>query len=774
MDESDASFPTLQHLARQRVVGLVGECSVHAIGPAAWCKLSAPQWSLVLSLAAAYKLLTDDVLVALAAAPDPPALAELKLAGAGGHLTGVGVAALASCEVLCSSLRALDLSRCIAVPPDALCTLLKRCTGLQRLVLLRTTAATDEVLCSLPPSLEALDVTRSTRVTDKGLCALAASPCSATLVTAVLDACPGISGAGVEQLVASCPCLSALSIARGRRVTPNALLPALSTPARALTVLNISRCRNITHTILEPLACAICDAPTLTYLDLSSSGVGQGGEEATRALEAFFAAIEPSRPPLGVLYLSDCRAVTDRVVVALAGALDHSLRRLYLSECSELSSWSLALLLQCCESLQVLNIAKCTRVDDTTFCGPIALPPMPPDEASDLVARFYDALERPFALPRTLQTLNLSHCSNLTPRTTKALAQLPSLGWIEASNCVNMIDDDGLLALAQPSLHSLDITHCTHLTGACFDELGRRFCRDGAPFRWLMFAQTEVGAEPLSRFLSQCHSLQILNMSSCASVTVQVLETVLEQCPVLSRLDACRCAGLDTDAPGDANDAPLHTSPHKHRMLETVNITGRGCLRAEVLAMPTRMPNLKSLSFSGAANLTDAHVEHILRGCPDMQYLNLAMCGGVGDGTVNAAAQLAPRLATLIMGGCSRITDVSVANLLRTSTVLVDLDLTGCGAVTAASIAQLAQAEVAPNLLSLALTGCDVSSGLVHRIGLERKALTVTFKRSKQRSSNATQKPEQPPNARRRTDQQQRRQEDQDAPHQTAHEQDTS
>ena len=157
-----------------------------------------------------------------------------------------------------------------------------------------------------------------------------------------------------------------------------------------------------------------------------------------------------------------------------------------------------------------------------------------------------------------------------------------------------------------------------------------------------------------------------------------------------------------------------------------------------------------------------------------MQYLNLAMCGGVGDGTVNAAAQLAPRLATLILGGCSRITDASVANLLRTSTVLVDLDLTGCGAVTAASIAQLAHAEVAPNLLSLALTGCDVSSGLVHRIGLERKALTVTFKRSKQRSSNATQKPEQPPNARRRTDQQQRRQEDQDAPHQTAHEQDTS
>ena len=749
---------TLEQLCLRRVVELVGEGSACVVGPGAWARLPAARWERVLAAAAQRKVLSDAVLAALASAAAPvPALRTLHLAGAGGRVTDTGLRALATRPALCAGLVHLDLSKCAACTPAGLCVLLRACPALEALVPVRTPAAADAVLGALPPALRALDVSRSARVTDAGLRALAGAACAATLARVVLLGCARVTGAGVAALLAACPALMALSVARCARVTDAALVPALARPlpfARPpLTALSVARCRAVTRALLPPLARALAACPALTHLDLASSGLGSTRDPAnTLALCDFFHALEQGPQEHGdggqqqqrieVLYLADCPAVTDAVVEAVADALHAGLRRLYLSECVQVTARGVGRVVARCRALEVLNVARCAALDDTLFCA------------------------APAGLPPRLATLNLSHCTRLTARTAHALAALPALAWLEASGCAGMVDDAGLAALARPALQFVDLSGCRAVSDAGLAALV------AAPhgctrLRWLMLAQTPLSARGLAAALAHGAHLELLNLTACPAVTPAVLNTVLRACPVLARLDCSKCPGLyhsDDDDDNDDNNVAMtdddgpecfsewmhnhhhqedeegehHQHNHHHRMLETVHLSGQGRLRDEVVALLGRMPNLRSLTLCGARNVGAAAVRHVLARCTELQYLNLSGCTAVDDAALLApSAPAAARLATLVLEGCARVTDAAVAHVLAAGAALEELNLSGCTRVTNASIGLLRDAAHCPHLHALCLCDCRVSITLLRDLAALRPHLAIRFKGARTVSATA-------------------------------------
>lgn len=810
---------TLAQLCLRRVVELVGEESESVVGADAWGRLPAWRWERVLAAAARRKGVGDGVLCALArATPPAPALRVLVLAGAGARVTDAGLRALASAPARCAALEVLDLSKCAACTAAGVSTLLRACPALRELVLVRTPAASDALLCSgaLPPALHTLDVSRAVRVTDAGLRALAGAQCSTTLARVVLLGCARVTDAGVGALLAACPALRALSLARCARVTDAALVPALARPppfARPpLTLLSVARCRALSRALLSPLARALAACPALTHLDLASAGLGSTRDPLnTQALVQFFSSLkvgfgrhgshldaieqeeQEQEQHIEILYLADCPAVTDEVVEAVSDALHTSLRRLYLSECVQVTSRGVGSVLSRCHALEVLNIARCAAVDDAAFTGPDA------------------GVQR--ELPCNLATLNLSHCIRLGERTAAALAALPSLTWLEAAGCGDLVDDGALHALARPALQFVDLSGCARVSDAGVAAL------TAAPhgctrLRWLTLAQTGLSARGLAAALAHGRHLELLNLTACPAVTPAALAAVLRACPVLTRLDCSKCPGLyyednededdskmeDDDGVGgdgvdgeegrmennemqnDKNDkddeegvqpvdwdettmgdsfeeeATTGTTqpPAAHRMLETVHVAGAGRLRGEVVGLLGRLPCLRSLTLCGARNVGAAALRHVLARCTELQYVNLSGCTAVSDAALAALPpRTAARLTALVLEGCARVTDAGAARIISAAAALEELNLSGCVRVTNASVGLLRDPACCPHLLALCLCDCRVAVSLLRDLAALRPHLAIRFKGARTVAAPVSDDPDRsapPPSRRSRQD----------------------
>ncbi|XP_075061344.1 F-box and leucine-rich protein 22 [Mixophyes fleayi] len=69
-----------------------------------------------------------------------------------------------------------------------------------------------------------------------------------------------------------------------------------------------------------------------------------------------------------------------------------------------------------------------------------------------------------------------------------------------------------------------------------------------------------------------------------------------------------------------------------------------------------RCPNLRTLTLSGCAHVTDENVIQILKHCPHLQSLKLENCSGVTDRTLATVPLLSKRLHTLHVNFCRNIT----------------------------------------------------------------------------------------------------------------------
>ncbi|XP_068128694.1 F-box and leucine-rich protein 22 [Hyperolius riggenbachi] len=75
-----------------------------------------------------------------------------------------------------------------------------------------------------------------------------------------------------------------------------------------------------------------------------------------------------------------------------------------------------------------------------------------------------------------------------------------------------------------------------------------------------------------------------------------------------------------------------------------------------LLQVSKRCSNLRTLTLSGCAHVTDETLIHIMQHCPDLQSLQLENCSGVTDRMLTMVPVLCRRLHTLHVNFCRNIT----------------------------------------------------------------------------------------------------------------------
>jgi hypothetical protein len=276
--------------------------------------------------------------------------------------------------------------------------------SLRRLALDGVVTLTDAHLVAtiLPacPNLTHLSLAHCPGLTDDTLRALAASPCARTLVSLRLTGCTGLTGAGVKAvLVAAAEGATAAGAARMRN-------------------LELRGVRGLTDVTLESI---VAHCPRLGALDCSSGDPFAGGAAPIAAVSS-----ANNAGPL------DPTAITDAGVSALLLALP-DLRTLRVGGHAGVGDGSLASFVHLAPSLETLDVRGCKGVGDATLVAVAAACPRVRELRLFGCGSVTDAGLAALASLRSLETLDVFGCRNLTAEGLRRLVEALAGGQDEAA-----------------------------------------------------------------------------------------------------------------------------------------------------------------------------------------------------------------------------------------------------------------------------------------------------------------------------------------------------
>ena len=253
----------------------------------------------------------------------------------------------------------------------------------------------------------------------------------------------------------------------------------------------------------------------------------------------------------------------------------------------------------------------------------------------------------------SLESLELGGCSHLTNDGLRALAAAPRLRArlrrLNLRSCWQ-ITDAGIGHLA--GIRSSTTTTNPHLDGDNEDDIGL------AALEVLVLQDCQKLSDAALRMLQEGGSLRTLrslNLSFCASITDSGLRS-------LGRLTALESLNL--------------------RACDNVGDLGLAYL-AEASV------NLASLDVSFCERVSDAGLGHIAGGLFSLRRLALAGCRRISDEGLGQVAKTLLDLDTLSVGQCVRIGDRSLELIAAHLRQLRRIDLYGCPRLSAAGVVAL-------------------------------------------------------------------------------------
>ncbi|KAH3758139.1 leucine Rich Repeat family protein [Pelomyxa schiedti] len=564
-------------------------------------------------LADSRTLLSDDVLYAfIRACADRHSSAAVRSVDAESTLIS---------PVLAPSTRSIDLSWSFCFSEKALCDLCASQPPISHLKLVRTTGVSDAVLeltaKSSGATLVSVDISRCPNVTYKGVAALAAMCHEISEFTAF--ACNKLDDQAVLSL-ATLPNLQELSLGRCSLIT-NAAVSQLISSCTSLTSLCLSRCRKLSYQALIQLK----SLTALTSLDLSYLNVENLGD-------VLFALKN-----LRILYLSNSVGVTDTVLKSVAEGCT-GLTRLFLSTQLHITDVGVKSILCGCPELQRLNLSNCSTLTEASF---------------DVQG------------PLNLNTLNLSHCTNVSPGMISKLG--PMMHTLELSHCKRLTVSTTIpiIAINFPSIRLLDLS-ASALDSDSFDYL-TAMC---SLLQWLIITETKILDSDLPK-LSRLSHLELFNVSWCPNLTPIAMTLVLQHAPRITRFDATFCplfTSQNCTAPG------LRFIPH--RVIEFLSLSGNH-LHSPQLQFICALPYLQTLVLSGN-DVDDETLSGIVQSCKGMQNLNITGCVKITDSSLVQISVHSVHLSALHAHGLPLITNKGVTEILLRCTEVMTLDFSGC------------------------------------------------------------------------------------------------
>ncbi|PBP19288.1 F-box domain-containing protein [Diplocarpon rosae] len=293
------------------------------------------------------------------------------------------------------------------------------------------------------------------------------------------------------------------------------------------------------------------------------------------------------------------------------------------------------LALQQCNRIERLTLTGCKGLTDSGISGLLK-------DSKNLLALdisgVYQVTETSiYALAahcHKLQGLNITGCTKISNQSMIAVAEACNyLKRLKLNNC-EQLDDSGIMAFAVncPNILEIDLHQCRLITNGPVTALIQR----GQALRELRLAHCELISDeafmPLSLNKTFEH-LRILDLTSCARLTDQAVEKIIEVAPRLRNLVFAKCRNL---------------SDHS---VNAISKLGK---------------NLHFLHLGHCSQITDGAVKKLVQYCNRIRYIDLGCCINLTDDSVIKLATL-PKLRRIGLVKCSNITNKSVYALAQST-----------------------------------------------------------------------------------------------------------
>ncbi|XP_060110337.1 F-box/LRR-repeat protein 2-like [Heteronotia binoei] len=509
-----------------------------------------------------------------------------------------------------------------------------------------------------------------------------------------------ITEACFEELLFTCPCLATLDLSSCNSLfMPGTLLSKQETFLQAqealanLQNLNLSGVRYLSDLTFNRLTRC---TPRLARLSLARCHITfefdayRGSRDynssallSFRNLLRFFTEQASSMKALDLSGTS----ISSQAMKSLVRVQNLCLHEVVLQGCRDLSDEAVSILGQHQPRLTTLDLSGCSELTNRAILALCSCLPDLQCLGLGKLPRVTDAGFQGISHLRNLRSLNVSECSLVS-----SSELVKALGAIEG----------------QPQLVSLNVAFCALLKDSSVISL----------------------AGALSR------SLQVLDLSSCTSITnqsIQAISTYLLNLTVL-RLAWCKeltdWGLLGVEQPREARDhfkekdagpkfsrnfgnmgfflpppqdleqeAPILTDltkrdgQQKHRAsldsltrLQELDLTACGKLTDMSIAKVISFPELRHLALSLVPNITDASLTAIARHCRSLEHLSLSHCMNLTDKGFAEAANTLPRLQHLVLSGCNQLTLQTLRAIGRECRQLKCLDVSMCSGISMADV----------------------------------------------------------------------------------------
>uniref|UniRef100_A0A672Y6V9 F-box domain-containing protein n=2 Tax=Sphaeramia orbicularis TaxID=375764 RepID=A0A672Y6V9_9TELE len=318
-----------------------------------------------------------------------------------------------------------------------------------------------------------------------------------------------------------------------------------------------------------------------------------------------------------------------------------------------------------------------------------------------------------------LQRLDISACTELTSRAVVSIAQgLKSLMYLSLSGNWRVTEKGLTDLLSVPSLRSLDLSECLHVSGTEMVKGLQTGCDAGrAPLETLNLKSCtyirDLAVFSLTQLLGD--TLRELDLTSCVNVTdlsVRAIATYLHRLVVL-RLGWCKeitdwgLLGMvvatqykPDQETGDNGPTFTRTfgnmgffKPPRLPFDERPKLVTQDDLeqfKQQEGASLLALNRLQELDLSACAKLTDSSITQVV--CyPDLHRLSLSMLPDISDASLVSVASHCRSLTSLELSHCPQISDRGVAQAAPYLHRLQHLSLSCCSNITDRSLFLLAQ-----------------------------------------------------------------------------------
>ncbi|KIV78853.1 hypothetical protein PV11_06462 [Exophiala sideris] len=259
---------------------------------------------------------------------------------------------------------------------------------------------------------------------------------------------------------------------------------------------------------------------------------------------------------------------------------------------------------------------------------------------------------------RKLQALDVTDLDALTDRTLHVVADnCAKLQGLNITNCVN-ITDDSLVEIAAHcrQLKRLKLNGVVRASDLSITAVARN-CRSILEID--LAGCSSITSESVTALLSNLTHLRELRLAHC----IDISDSAFTNLPPRLSFDALRILDL-TACEQVRDDAIARIIPAAPRLRNLVLAKCRHITDRAVASICKLTKNLHYIHLGHCINLTDNAVIQLVKACNRIRYIDLACCSRLTDASVRHLAQL-PKLRRIGLVKCQNLTDSSIMALAR-------------------------------------------------------------------------------------------------------------